>query len=131
MKKTAIAITISLLQASTSFAEDYVINYACKATHGEERKTQGRAYLLHVDEGKKVVKFQGKRYTIIKSTGNGTYPVDVDDDNGCVKYCWLAKGNGVSLDISTLVAGYAGFNFDGKNWDCDNRHVPPALLRGR
>jgi hypothetical protein len=116
MKKTALVLALSLLQVSNSFAGTF--NYACKVSD-LSGKTHGKAYLLHVDEGKKVLKFQGKRYSIVKSTG------DSDDfgEEGCAKYCWAVKGNGVSFTVSTATQGYAGFAFKDIDWECDNRKL--------
>jgi hypothetical protein len=90
MKKTSLVIAISLLQISTSFADTY--DYACKVTPAlESGKTIGKAYNVHVDDVKKVLTFQGKRYEIIEGLTD------------CGKAGWNLKG-----DLSKFCASTHG-----------------------
>jgi hypothetical protein len=112
MKKTALVLALSLLQVSNSFAGTF--NYACKV-RDLLGQTHGKAYPLHVNEGKKALEFQGKKYSIVKSSGDG----DDFGEEECLKYCWAVKGNGVSFTVSILTHdGYGGFAFKGIDWEC-------------
>ena len=123
MKKTALVLAFSLLQVSNSFAGTF--NYACKVTTAPG-KYIGRSHLLHVDEGKKVIEFEGKTFRIIRYTGNDDTFIDgPDDSQGCAKYCWTVKGSdGVSFTIGTATKGVAYFMKGDLDWDCEQGKLP-------
>jgi hypothetical protein len=92
MKNLTTAFILSLLPISAVYAGTY--NYSCKA--------DGKAYPLRVDENKKVLEWQGKKYSITASQ-------ETETDSGCAKYGWDAKGNGTSFRFCTATQGVADF----------------------
>jgi hypothetical protein len=123
MKKLAIALTLSLLQVSNSFAGTF--NYSCKVSI-LPGKTYGKSHLLHVDEGKNLVTFQGKKYHITRYTGEDNNFVDgPGDDQGCAKYCWEVKGSdGISFTVGTATKGLAYFVLMDVDWECEQGRLP-------
>jgi hypothetical protein len=119
MKKTSLVIALSLLQieTSTSFAEAW--DYICKVTTAPGRYV-GKAYPLHIDDGKKCATFQGKRYSIIKSSADdGPIGNGPQGEEECAKFCWDVKGSDHSFRIGTATQGVAYFRQDDEEWDCD------------
>jgi hypothetical protein len=100
-------IVVAILVPSIAHAGIY--RYSCKVN--------GKTYPLSVDEGKKVLDWQGKKYSITVAPIPRSGP---DDGQECAKYCWTATGNGTSFTVGTATHGVAYFtDKDGNDVDCD------------
>jgi hypothetical protein len=86
-----------------SVAHAGIWHYSCQVN--------GKTYPLNVDEGKKVLNWQGKKYSITVGTVNG---------EDCAKYCWAARGNGAAFTVGTATHGVAYFtDKNGNDVECD------------
>jgi len=94
-----------------SIAHAGIYHYSCNVN--------GKTYPLNVDEGKKVLDWQGKKYSITVGTVNG---------EDCAKYCWAARGNGTAFTVGTSTQGVAYFtDKNGNDVECDQKGLatPP------
>lgn len=102
MKKGIIALLALLACNSDASAESYT--YSCKAcifpgNAGACDVGEGKAYLLKIDDARNTLDWRGKSYSIVLAQMD-------DEDGGCAKYGWRAKGNGVSFKFCTATKGY-------------------------
>jgi hypothetical protein len=56
-----------------------------------------------VDEGRKVLEWRGKKYSITVASLD-------DKGGGCAKYGWQAEGNGTSFTFCAATQGYGGIS---------------------
>jgi hypothetical protein len=94
---------LSLACLSPGYADVY--NYMCKFN--------GKNSPLVVDETKEVLIWQGLKYHVTVTHGDG-------NGGECGKYCWLAKGHGTSFAVSTATQGYADFTLKGTEIECQS-----------
>jgi hypothetical protein len=110
IKSISVALAISLLASSVQ-AEVY--SYTCDVI--------GKKAPLKVDDGKKLLTWQGKQYTIVSTGGNSPF----DDNYECAKYCFYATGYGKKLTVSTATQGYADLSEQyGSTVSCE---IPKAI----
>jgi hypothetical protein len=112
--KKVLAVAMAVLVPAVASAE--TIDYSC------QYEGKGKAYPLHIDESKKVVDWQGKRYTLTAS-GSGEDIIAVNGEVCGAKWCFnamsLGPGNdGTSFTIGTATQGVASFTYKGKDLEC-------------
>jgi len=87
MKKllTSLVVMAALSGAAPAYAS---YDYSCKI--------KGKTFLVEVNDSQTILKWKGKRYSIIVQPN-------------CAKASWHATGNGTSFDFCVATKGVAGF----------------------
>jgi hypothetical protein len=111
MKKLLLMTTLLfaapfIIPAAWAGEDGGIYNYSCKVN--------GKTYPLRVDDGKNVLEWRGKKYSIT-----------VKED--CGRYGWHAVGNETSFDFCTATKGEAGIeDKDGNDQaQCHLSRKPP------
>jgi hypothetical protein len=97
-------LVLAILLPNVSKAETF--NYSCKVCAYPSVPSNGsagcevddKAHPLKIDDKKNVLDWRGRKYALTESSA--------DQDNGCAKYGWQAKGNGVEFKFCTATQGY-------------------------
>ena len=95
--KRLIVITTALF-INSAHADTY--NYACT--------DRGKSYPLKVDDKQNTLTWKGNIYKI-------------KPQEDCGKFGWLAEKDGASFDFCTATKGYADFEQDGRQIQCNLR----------
>lgn len=106
----------ALLMVSICTANAEVYSYSCQAcifpTIGYDCEAVGKPYPLRVDANKSVLEWRGKKY--------GLTIASADDEPGCARAGWHAKGNGASFTFCAATQGYGAIeDKDGVKVQCN------------
>lgn len=118
MKGIVLALSIASATASPSYAEIY--KYSCRvcaypsfAMDGSDGcEAVGGLFSLRVDDRAMILEWRGKQYALTEAAA--------DEEDGCGRYGWHAKGNGKSFTFCTATRGYGAIqDKDGVRAECD------------
>jgi hypothetical protein len=94
--KRIIITTLVALSTTSAHADTY--NYVCK--------DHGKSFPLKVDDTQNTLEWKGI-----------TYKIKQNED--CAKFGWRAEKDGTSFDFCTATKGYASFQQNGTEIQCD------------